>query len=94
MGGCLLDNVTTDKRIYKEEIFGPVLALVRARTYVEALKNLRIKARMRGISPEDCAQELIEEEGAADMQELRRMGGVTLEKISSHTKTDLREGLE
>jgi malonate-semialdehyde dehydrogenase (acetylating) / methylmalonate-semialdehyde dehydrogenase len=38
MGGCLFDNVTTDMRIYKEEIFGPVLAVVRAKTYEEALK--------------------------------------------------------
>ncbi|MSO99526.1 MAG: CoA-acylating methylmalonate-semialdehyde dehydrogenase [Acetobacteraceae bacterium] len=30
MGGCLFDNVTTDMRIYKEEIFGPVLSVVRA----------------------------------------------------------------
>ena len=27
LGGTLFDNVTTDMRIYKEEIFGPVLAL-------------------------------------------------------------------
>ena len=38
MGGCLFDNVTTDMRIYKEEIFGPVLSVVRAKTYDEALK--------------------------------------------------------
>jgi malonate-semialdehyde dehydrogenase (acetylating) / methylmalonate-semialdehyde dehydrogenase len=38
MGGCLFDNVTTDMRIYKEEIFGPVLSVVRAKTYEEALK--------------------------------------------------------
>ncbi|MBR7518528.1 aldehyde dehydrogenase family protein, partial [Mycobacterium tuberculosis] len=25
MGGCLFDHVTPDMRIYKEEIFGPVL---------------------------------------------------------------------
>jgi malonate-semialdehyde dehydrogenase (acetylating) / methylmalonate-semialdehyde dehydrogenase len=37
MGGCLFDNVTTGMRIYKEEIFGPVLAVVRAKTYEEAL---------------------------------------------------------
>jgi malonate-semialdehyde dehydrogenase (acetylating) / methylmalonate-semialdehyde dehydrogenase len=37
MGGCLFDNVTTDMRIYKEEIFGPVLSVVRAKTYEEAL---------------------------------------------------------
>ena len=27
MGGCLFDHVTKDMRIYKEEIFGPVLSL-------------------------------------------------------------------
>ena len=37
MGGCLFDNVTKDRRIYKEEIFGPVLSVVRAKTYEEAL---------------------------------------------------------
>jgi len=38
MGGCLFDNVTADMRIYKEEIFGPVLSVVRAHNYEEALK--------------------------------------------------------
>jgi malonate-semialdehyde dehydrogenase (acetylating)/methylmalonate-semialdehyde dehydrogenase len=38
MGGCLFDEVTPDMRIYKEEIFGPVLSVVRANTYEEALK--------------------------------------------------------
>lgn len=38
VGGCLFDNVTKDMRIYKEEIFGPVLAVVRAESYDEALK--------------------------------------------------------
>ena len=38
MGGCLFDNVTADMRIYKEEIFGPVLSVVRAANYEEALK--------------------------------------------------------
>jgi malonate-semialdehyde dehydrogenase (acetylating)/methylmalonate-semialdehyde dehydrogenase len=37
MGGCLFDNVTKDMRIYKEEIFGPVLSVVRAEGYGEAL---------------------------------------------------------
>lgn len=37
MGGCLFDRVTPAMRIYKEEIFGPVLAVVRARDYDEAL---------------------------------------------------------
>lgn len=38
MGGCLFDNVTKDMRIYKEEIFGPVLSVLRAGSYDEALK--------------------------------------------------------
>jgi malonate-semialdehyde dehydrogenase (acetylating)/methylmalonate-semialdehyde dehydrogenase len=37
MGGCLFDHVTKDMRIYKEEIFGPVLSVVRAKTYEEGL---------------------------------------------------------
>jgi malonate-semialdehyde dehydrogenase (acetylating)/methylmalonate-semialdehyde dehydrogenase len=37
LGGSLFDNVTKDMRIYKEEIFGPVLSVVRAKTYGEAL---------------------------------------------------------
>jgi malonate-semialdehyde dehydrogenase (acetylating)/methylmalonate-semialdehyde dehydrogenase len=37
LGGSLFDNVTKDMRIYKEEIFGPVLSVVRARGYEEAL---------------------------------------------------------
>ena len=37
MGGWLFDNVTKDMRIYKEEIFGPVLSVVRAHDYKEAL---------------------------------------------------------
>jgi len=38
IGGCLFDEVTPDMRIYKEEIFGPVLSVVRARDYDEALR--------------------------------------------------------
>ncbi|MEM5500210.1 CoA-acylating methylmalonate-semialdehyde dehydrogenase [Ahrensia kielensis] len=37
MGACLFDNVTKDMSIYKEEIFGPVLSVVRAKTYEEGL---------------------------------------------------------
>ena len=37
LGGSLFDNVTTDMRIYKEEIFGPVLCVVRAESYEEAV---------------------------------------------------------
>ncbi|MGI9520497.1 MAG: CoA-acylating methylmalonate-semialdehyde dehydrogenase [Hyphomicrobiaceae bacterium] len=38
MGGCLFDDVTPEMRIYKEEIFGPVLSVVRAQDYEEALR--------------------------------------------------------
>jgi malonate-semialdehyde dehydrogenase (acetylating)/methylmalonate-semialdehyde dehydrogenase len=37
LGGCLFDRVTTAMRIYQEEIFGPVLCLVRAKTFADAL---------------------------------------------------------
>ena len=36
MGGCLFDNVKPEMRIYKEEIFGPVLSVVRADSFDEA----------------------------------------------------------
>ena len=35
---CLFDHVTKDMRIYQEEIFGPVLCVVRAETFEEALQ--------------------------------------------------------
>jgi malonate-semialdehyde dehydrogenase (acetylating)/methylmalonate-semialdehyde dehydrogenase len=37
MGGCLFDHVTKDMRIYKDEIFGPVLSVVRAKDYAAGL---------------------------------------------------------
>ena len=37
IGGCLFDNVTSDMSIYTDEIFGPVLSVVRVSTYDEAL---------------------------------------------------------
>ena len=36
-GGTLFDNVTPEMRIYKEEIFGPVLACVRVKDFTEAV---------------------------------------------------------
>jgi malonate-semialdehyde dehydrogenase (acetylating) / methylmalonate-semialdehyde dehydrogenase len=38
MGGCLFDEVKPEMKIYKDEIFGPVLSVVRADTYEEALR--------------------------------------------------------
>jgi malonate-semialdehyde dehydrogenase (acetylating)/methylmalonate-semialdehyde dehydrogenase len=37
VGGTLFDNVTPDMKIYKEEIFGPVLSVVRAQSYSDAV---------------------------------------------------------
>ncbi|MBL1434897.1 MAG: CoA-acylating methylmalonate-semialdehyde dehydrogenase [Rhodobacteraceae bacterium] len=37
IGGTLLDNVTPDMTVWKEEIFGPVLAIVRTSSYQQAL---------------------------------------------------------
>lgn len=38
LGGCLFDGVTPKMKIYKEEIFGPVLSVVRTENYEQALK--------------------------------------------------------
>tara|TARA_B100000989_G_scaffold32917_2_gene21036 strand:- start:2808 stop:4301 length:1494 start_codon:yes stop_codon:yes gene_type:complete len=37
IGGCLFDKVEQNMRIYKEEIFGPVLSVVRANTFNDAV---------------------------------------------------------
>jgi malonate-semialdehyde dehydrogenase (acetylating)/methylmalonate-semialdehyde dehydrogenase len=37
VGGCLFDRVTPAMKIYKEEIFGPVLSTVRAKSFDEAV---------------------------------------------------------
>lgn len=38
LGGTLFDRVTPQMRIYREEIFGPVLGVVRVKTYREAVE--------------------------------------------------------
>ncbi|GAA4444696.1 CoA-acylating methylmalonate-semialdehyde dehydrogenase [Phytohabitans houttuyneae] len=38
LGASLVDNVSTDSPLYTDEIFGPVLSVVRVGTYEEALK--------------------------------------------------------
>jgi malonate-semialdehyde dehydrogenase (acetylating)/methylmalonate-semialdehyde dehydrogenase len=40
IGGTLFDDVTPDMKIYKEEIFGPVLAVARAESYDDAAKMI------------------------------------------------------
>ena len=38
IGGCLFDHVKANMRIYKEEIFGPVLSVVRVKDFSAAVK--------------------------------------------------------
>jgi malonate-semialdehyde dehydrogenase (acetylating)/methylmalonate-semialdehyde dehydrogenase len=38
LGGSLFDNVTTGMKVYQEEIFGPVLCVVRVKSYEEAIR--------------------------------------------------------
>lgn len=38
IGACLFDHVATRMKIYREEIFGPVVSVVRAANYEEALR--------------------------------------------------------
>ncbi|HTO82708.1 MAG TPA: CoA-acylating methylmalonate-semialdehyde dehydrogenase [Methylomirabilota bacterium] len=38
LGGCLFDDVKPEMKVYKDEIFGPVLSVVRSKTYEDALE--------------------------------------------------------
>ena len=38
IGGCLFDNVTKNMKIYNEEIFGPVLSVVRVKDFNDAIQ--------------------------------------------------------
>ncbi len=50
LGGTLFDHVTTDMRIYKEEIFGPVLSCVRAKDFAEAVNMINAHEFGNGVS--------------------------------------------
>jgi malonate-semialdehyde dehydrogenase (acetylating)/methylmalonate-semialdehyde dehydrogenase len=41
LGASLIDNVTTDMSVYKDEIFGPVLSVVRVDSYTEAVNLIK-----------------------------------------------------
>jgi malonate-semialdehyde dehydrogenase (acetylating) / methylmalonate-semialdehyde dehydrogenase len=49
-GGTLFDHVTPAMRIYKEEIFGPVLSCVRARDFAEAVQLVNDHEYGNGVS--------------------------------------------
>ena len=50
VGPTLFDHVTREMRIYKEEIFGPVVSVVRAKNYDEALNLVNEHAYGNGTS--------------------------------------------
>ena len=50
IGGCLFDNVTTDMRIYQEEIFGPVLSVVRAPDVAAATRMINAHEYGNGVA--------------------------------------------
>ncbi|MBC7549252.1 MAG: CoA-acylating methylmalonate-semialdehyde dehydrogenase [Polaromonas sp.] len=50
MGGTLFDHVTPDMRIYKEEIFGPVLGCVRVGSFAEAVDLVNAHEFGNGVS--------------------------------------------
>jgi malonate-semialdehyde dehydrogenase (acetylating) / methylmalonate-semialdehyde dehydrogenase len=49
-GGTLFDNVTPGMRIYKEEIFGPVLACVRVKDFGEAVELINAHEFGNGVA--------------------------------------------
>jgi malonate-semialdehyde dehydrogenase (acetylating)/methylmalonate-semialdehyde dehydrogenase len=50
LGPCLFDRVTPAMTIYTDEIFGPVLSVVRAQTYNEALRLVNESAFANGVA--------------------------------------------
>jgi malonate-semialdehyde dehydrogenase (acetylating)/methylmalonate-semialdehyde dehydrogenase len=50
LGPCLFDRVTPAMSIYTDEIFGPVLSVVRAQTYDEALRLVNESAFANGVA--------------------------------------------
>jgi len=50
MGGCLFDEVTPNMKIYQDEIFGPVLSVVRAKNYEDAIRLPSEHAYGNGVS--------------------------------------------
>ncbi len=50
IGGCLFDRVSPDMRIYQEEIFGPVLCVVRVSSYDEGVALINAHVYGNGVS--------------------------------------------
>ena len=50
IGGSLIDHVTPDMTIWKEEIFGPVLSVVRRKSYADAVELVHDHAYANGVA--------------------------------------------
>ena len=50
VGGCLFDNVKTDMRIYREEIFGPALGIVRTPDLAGAVRMVNAHHYGNGVA--------------------------------------------
>ncbi|MCB1898610.1 MAG: CoA-acylating methylmalonate-semialdehyde dehydrogenase, partial [Rhodocyclaceae bacterium] len=50
LGASLFDNVTPDMKIYREEIFGPVLCVLRVDTFAEAVELVNSHAFGNGVA--------------------------------------------
>lgn len=50
MGPCLFDRVTPQMRIYREEIFGPVLVVLRVQNFAEALQLVNAHEYGNGVT--------------------------------------------
>ena len=61
LGGCLFDHVQPGMKIYKEEIFGPVLSVVRVPDFESAVQMVNAHEYGNGVSvftrDGDCARE-------------------------------------
>jgi malonate-semialdehyde dehydrogenase (acetylating) / methylmalonate-semialdehyde dehydrogenase len=50
LGGTLFDHVTETMKVYREEIFGPVLACVRVKTFADAIRLVNSHEYANGVS--------------------------------------------
>jgi malonate-semialdehyde dehydrogenase (acetylating)/methylmalonate-semialdehyde dehydrogenase len=50
LGGTLFDDVSTDMKIYREEIFGPVLCVVRVPDFASAVELINANQFANGVS--------------------------------------------
>jgi malonate-semialdehyde dehydrogenase (acetylating)/methylmalonate-semialdehyde dehydrogenase len=92
MGGCLFDEVKPDMTIYKDEIFGPVLSVVRSKTFDDAVKLVndhaygngtgdlhprrRRRARLRQQRQDRHGRHQRADPGAGRLSQLRRLEGL------------------